>query len=107
FPYRTNYERYGLVLIESQHHELDVELGMGYRATRHENGRVKEWHYNGGTLSQPYVAEENRLSAGSLVDVRHDTGLRGPGVMNDRMVRKVIWLDPWTYQCWLDGVLVE
>lgn len=107
FPSWTDGERLGLCLLESEHVPLDINLGFGYKPIRNENGKTIDWKRT--TLSEPYVPNDSRMGAeGRAIDHQRDTGTpTGGAAPVDSPVKKVVWMDPWTYQCWLDGILVE
>ena len=107
-PYFSDRERLALTIIESEHAGIDIELGMGYKAVRKDDGSVAEWIKPGTTLSEPYVGQDSRGGSSSPVDTTHDRGPSSPSGANlGRAIRKTVFMDPWTYQCYLDGELVE
>lgn len=102
-------ERQVIAIVESDHTSMDLELGLGYKPIKeNEDGKASEW-VQVGTLSEPYVTNEQRTGETSgVVDTTHDRG--GYGTTNpnfEGVVRKVQYFDEWTYQMYLDGVLVE
>lgn len=107
-PYFSDRERLALCIIESEHMALDIELGMGYKPVRGQDGKIGEWIKPGTTLSEPFVGQDVRMGGSEVVDTTHDRGPGSPSGANiAQAVRKVVFKDPWTYQCYLDGVLVE
>ena len=107
-PMRTDDERLSLVIAESEHQGINIELGLGYKPIRRDDGSVSEW-VSVGTLSEPYVSSEIRDGETTgVVDTTHDRGPVDTGSpIIDRPVRKTMYLDCWTYQVYLDGILVE
>lgn len=108
FPLRTaTPNRLAAAVIESEHQLFDVELGFGYHPVKNVEGKVQEWIKTGHTLSEPYVASDSRWgeSAG-VVDHDHDRNTGTSGAP-EGPVKKIMFFDSWTYQCYLDGVLVE
>ncbi|MBA2708302.1 MAG: hypothetical protein H0U59_10925 [Gemmatimonadaceae bacterium] len=109
FPFGSDYERLALCIVETEHMELDINLGYGYKAIRDPEGKAKEWTKGGTTLSEPYVATDARSGeSGGVIDVTHDRGqTNGNSPRGSKAVRKVVFMDCWVYQMWLDGVIVE
>lgn len=109
FPFESDRDRLAFIIIETQHEMVDIEVGMGYRARKDKDGKVVEWLQRGGTLGTPYLADEARMGhSGGVTDPTHDRGLNGPGEAQvEYAVKKIIFCDPWTYCCFLDGILVE
>lgn len=117
-PLRTDRGSLGLCIVESDHALIDIDLGLGYRrikragGARGENGRFKtseEWVAGRSTLSEPYVGDFGRNSGG-ITDTTHDTGYTSGGagpVGGGPLVKKTVYMDPWCYQAYLDGELVE
>lgn len=110
-PHFSDRERLACAIIETEHTALAIELGMGYVARRKsdDSGDV-EWLSKPHTLSQGYVSGESRAGEdGGWVDVNHDRNQSGSAGADgmDRVVRKFVYIDPWVYQCYLDGALVE
>lgn len=108
FPFRGDGERLAVCLVETEHQPIEISLGYGYKPVRDADGKALEWLKRGHTLSEPYLAQESRSGEGTsgVVDTTHDRGGRGSG-QPEGPVRKVVYMDPWCYQLWLDCVLVE
>jgi hypothetical protein len=96
--------RLALTVFESEHSQLDVSMGLGYKPVAGTDGKTREW-VTGGTLSEPFVARD-LVSSSRVVDTTHDSGSSG-GSSAKRNIKSLIWVDPWVYQRYLDGVLVE
>lgn len=108
FPFFGDRSQLAVVIIESEHLGLDVEVGMGYHPVKGKDGETAEWIKHGHTLSEPYVASDARAgSDGRAIDTTHDRGTSAGATALDRAIKKVMYMDPWVYQCYLDGVLVE
>lgn len=109
FPFRGDNERLACVLIETEHQPIDVKLGHGYEPIRGDDGKAKEWVLKGKTLSEPFLASDSRQGlGGGVVDPTHDRGTSDDSQpAHSGPVRKIVFLDEWCYQMWLDGVLVE
>lgn len=107
YPFFGDNERLQVSVLESEHQPLDIRLGYGYHPVKGADGKVAEWMKRGAALSAPFVAADARGgSTAGVVDTTHDRGDSSqPGV--EKTVRKVIYLDCWCYQMYLDGVLVE
>lgn len=111
-PFRADGERLALCIVESVHIPLDIEMGMGYTPVRggKDGKQITEWTRSASTLSEPYVAGNYHLSGAAVSDPDH-AGSATAGNSTDSPpphgIKKTIWLDPWTYQCYLDGILVE
>jgi len=106
--FRTDDERVSVVIVETEHQGIDIDIGLGYKPLRKDDGTVREW-VDVGTLSEPYVGSESRDGeTAGVVDTTHDRGrMTSTLPIIDRPVRKVLYSDCWTYQLYLDGILVE
>ena len=108
FPMFSDRSRLAVCIVESEHLGLDIEVGMGYHPVKGEDGKTVEWLKHGHTLSEPYVASDARAGGdGRAIDTTHDRGTTAGATALDRAIRKIMYFDPWIYQCYLDGVLVE
>lgn len=108
-PFRADNERLVIAIIESVHVPMDIELGLGYTPVKNKDSKIIDWTRSGSTLSEPFVAGNYHLN-GMTTDVDHAnttvTGANGE-TPPPNGIRKTIFLDAWTYQCYLDGILVE
>lgn len=97
--------RLALVIIETEHAEYDVALGLGYKAKRDpESGKVLDWDRK--TFSEGFVLSEMRQEWPT--DTTHDTGVpSGSATRTAAMVKKTIHLDCWSMVTYLDGIEVE
>lgn len=95
FPLRADNGRIPLVIVETEHVEYDINLGLGYRAERDEYGKVRSWQKS--TFSEPYV----------LSSARQDTGSAGATGRSSSTVKKTIYFDCWVAITYLDGIEVE
>lgn len=108
FPFRSDGERLAVCMVETEHQPIDISLGYGYKPVKGADGKTAEWLKMGHTLSEPYLAQDSRMGeTGGVVDTTHDRGNDGQGRPAAAPVRKVVYMDPWCYQMWLDCVLVE
>lgn len=108
YPFRSaDGDTYRVVLVETEHTMLDINLGYGYKPVRNSDGKTVEWLKNGAMLSEPYVGEDAGVDATNIVDLEHDSGRNTSDRPTGNKVKRVLYFDCWTYQCWLDGVLVE
>lgn len=110
FPFRSDRERLAVCITESEHMAMEIELGFGYHPVKGEDGKTAEWIKRSHTLSEPFVALDSRGGSASnprTVDHNHDRGDIDSSSKVEGSVRKVIFMDCWTYQCYLDGILVE
>lgn len=111
FPYRLPDNTLGFVMVETEHQVADIDLGLGYTPLRGEKGERKGWTLSKKTLSEGYVPVQGRASLVSSSDHKHDTGISSTGQSGagqaEKPVRKVVYVDCWIYQCYLDGQLVE
>lgn len=108
FPFVGDRQRLAIVIVETEHTALEVELGMGYKAIRNEDGKTDGWiDMKANTLSEGYVLPADRGNA-QIGVVNRDLGFGNTdGSRADTPVKKLMYFDGWTYQCYLDGVLVE
>jgi len=107
FPFMSQ-SKLAVCMVESEHLGLDIEVGLGYHPVKGADGKTAEWLKHGHTLSEPYVASDSRAgSDGRAIDTTHDRGTSVGATALDRAIRKIVYMDPWVYQCYLDGVLVE
>ena len=108
YPFGNDMEKLVLCIVETEHLELDINLGYGYHAVRKSDGKAADWLKGGTTLSEPYVASDSRAGESSgVVDTTHDRGSSNTSGVSNTTVKKVCFMDPWTYQLYLDGILVE
>lgn len=105
YPLPTDQEGYGAILVETEHTEYDIRLGLGYRPRRDTDGKAVEWKRR--TLSEPFVLAEARQE--SLADTTHDSGAAKGSARGaaSTTVKKVIYADCWVTLTYLDGVEVE
>ena len=101
---RMSRNRLALVIFESEHTTLDINLGLGYHPVKDTEGKTKEWVK--ATLSEPYVSQDLLMDT-RIVDTTHDSGTTNTGGPPGVRVKSHIFVDPWCYQRYLDGVLVE
>ncbi|MCX7800073.1 MAG: hypothetical protein N2109_06990 [Fimbriimonadales bacterium] len=104
YPLFSDHERLACAVIETEHTEYEVALGLGYRARRNGEGKVEGWERR--TLSEPYVLAAER-QADASVDRDSGPGLGGGPQWASATVKKVVYLDCWTMVVFLDGVEVE
>lgn len=107
YPRYIDDDSLGFVIVETEHSLSDINIGMGYKPLKGVDGKVTSWVPRGRTLSQPFLSSETP-NGNRTVDVDHDTqGMRGDAPVVEKPVKKIVYMDPWCYQLWLDGVLVE
>lgn len=103
YPLRTG-TRMPVVVIETEHSEYGIALGMGFKAKRDENGVTRNWEKS--TFSQGFVLSEMRQEWPT--DTTHDTSVPGGGnTRTASAVKRVIYLDEWVMITYLDGLEVE
>lgn len=106
FPFWRDRPRLGLVILESEHEAIDIELGYGYKPVTNEDG-TREWVLTGHAIGEAYVTRDYR-AGGGVSDPTHDRSPQSSGVSPiANSVKKHIYIDCWTYQMYLDGILVE
>ena len=109
YPLVADRERLALVIVESEHQPYEINVGMGYSAVKDPDGKVREWLKTGTVWSEPFVPDEGRRQGSTeIVDHNHDNGT--PNTTSGKPTKphkKTMFMDPWTYQCYLDGILVE
>lgn len=104
FPAWNDDDTLAFVMIETEHDTFDIKTTMGYGKVEGPDGKTVDWK----TLGPPLIPSWSGPSQLGRVDVRHDSGEDGAkGAQSEKRVQKVIYIDPWVYQCWLDGVMVE
>lgn len=103
-------DRLAVLAIETEHTMLDIELGLGYKPIKTSaDGKIREWAFKGKTLSEGYVTSPDAPdgTASGPVIVDRDMGQKQDGRPQGAKCNSVVYLDQWTYQRYLDGVLVE
>lgn len=105
FPWFAE-NRLPLLCVETEHNELDLNLGLGYRAKRDAEGKLKGWERK--TLSEGWVPATGRDGTTSS-DTTHDTLTPGNGSPQTagKTIKKVLYVDCWVWLTFLDGVEVE
>lgn len=98
---RFSRNRLALVVFQSEHTSLDINLGLGYHPVKDTQGKTYEW--TRATLSEPYVSAD--LGPTLVVDPSHDSGTSSSAPSTT--VKSLIYVDAWVYQRYLDSVLVE
>ena len=108
FARRADDDSLAFAIVETEHSTSDINTGLGYRALKDSEGKTSSWVPSGRTLSQPFVSSETP-QGDRKVDVDHDTtsGVRGSTPVMEAPVKKVVYMDPWVYQLYLDGILAE
>lgn len=99
--------RLAIVIVETEHTVLDIEIGLGYRPIRRRDTGERKWALAGKTISEPYVSEESGTGGTDVVDTNHDSGVTDGGRPQGKKVKCVVYCDEWCFQRYLDGVLVE
>ncbi len=108
YPFFLDKQRLGIVIVETEHLALDIELQYGYTPIRNPDGNTSNWVLKGASLSEGYTTEGVANDSALVVDPTHDAvGPHGSPAFSKRSVRKIIYVDAWTYQMYLDGILVE
>lgn len=99
------------VIIETEHSTSDIDIGLGYKPLKGDGGKTTSWAPSGRTLSQPFITSETPQGSRKVsvtADYDRDIGgTRGNSPIAEKPVKKVIYLDPWSYQLYLDGILAE
>lgn len=105
YPLVSDHEGIAALVVETEHSEYDIRVGLGYRPRRDADGKAVEWKRR--TLSEPYVLAEARQE--SLTDTTHDTGTPKGDKRSaaSATVKKVIYADCWVTTTYLDGIEVE
>lgn len=104
FPFPADGTELQFVIIESQHDVLDIELGLGYTPVNAADGEKTEWKKK--SIGQPYpVATASNQASRS--DTNHDTGPGRSSTTTGKSVKKVIYIDRWVCQTYIDGIKVE
>lgn len=109
-PFMTE-EGVAFVIIETEHTASAIQLGLGYRAITDTEGKTLEW-LRDETLGYGLVSLSQVQAPLDGQPLDRDTGLLPASWSGDsqnarRRVRSHIYCDPWVYQRYLDGVLVE
>ena len=100
-------ERIAFVIEESDHEIWEIETHLGYTAIRDEEGSAQEWVYSGKTLSEAIIIPEVATALGTT-----HSGVQG-GVRSShatasgQTIRKLVYIDEFSYKMWLGSVLVE
>lgn len=107
FARRADDDSLAFVIVKTEHSTSDINTGLGYKPLKGADGKTSSWVGSARTLGQPQLASDT--PAGSLkVDVDHDTGgSRGNSPIVEAPVKKIVYMDPWVYLLFLDGILVE
>lgn len=106
FPLMSR-NRLAVMIFETEHTLYDIKLGLGYNPIRKADGKVASWAKGGGTLSEGYVPE-GEDDGSHIVDTTHDNQeVGGTNRGGGERVRKIVYMDCWAVQTFLDGVLVE
>lgn len=111
FPLRSR-ERHAAIVVETEHRVFDIDVGLGYKATKKmgPNGQEgREWKKK--TLSEGYVGNAARV-AGSSNDTitTRDTGFNpanGTNALSNEKCTRTLWADQWVVLTFLDGQEVE
>lgn len=109
-PFMTD-DGLAFCIIETEHTAASIRLGLGYTPVTSKDGKVLEW-LKDETLGYGVVPLGNLThpNDGSPIDIdttAQNSSWSGEGKNARRRVRSHIYCDPWTYQRYLDGVLVE
>lgn len=104
FPAFNDDDTLAFLFIETEHDTFDIQTKMGYAPIKDANGNTYDWK----TIGPPLIPADSPVAdAGGRVDVEHDRGTDGYKGAQEKPTKKTIFIDPWVYQCYLDGVKVE
>ncbi|GIV04053.1 MAG: hypothetical protein KatS3mg015_2883 [Fimbriimonadales bacterium] len=109
-PFMTD-EGLAFAIIETEHSVASVNLGLGYVPVTDRDGKVIEW-LRDTTLGYGTVGIESLPPYNDGLPLDRDTrsanaSWSGSSRHGNRRVTSHVYVDPWTYQRYLDGVLVE
>ena len=109
FPLIADDDSLAAVITETEHMASQIHLGMGYKPIRGEDKQITGWSKGKFTLGVPLAPDHGYSSLSpEIVDTTHDRGqTENSKPENELPVKKVVYVDPWVYQCYLDGILVE
>ncbi|MFW6174356.1 MAG: hypothetical protein ACOC5K_01075 [Chloroflexota bacterium] len=103
FPAFNDDDTLAFVMIETEHSTFNIQTMMGYAPVKNREGTTYDWK----TIGPPLIPADTARGNNGRVDVEHDRGTDGYQGASEKPVKKLIYIDPWVYQCWLDGVKVE
>jgi hypothetical protein len=97
------------VIVETEHAPIDLKLALGYKPVKNQTtGKTISWQKTGMILSEGYVAHDATGGVAKVVDTTHagvsDTPSTGS---TEKAIKSTIYCDEWSYQRYLDDVLVE
>lgn len=107
YPLRVPGGQLKACIIESEHTLHDIETGLGYKAAKGADGK-RDWMHQPFTIGVASVPDDV-ASPTSIVDIDHDNPrVDGSSAsVESHTVKRVIYLDCWVVQVYLDGVKVE